>query len=49
VNGNDVEFTATTDKGTGKYKGTLTGDTIKGTAKYPFPAGTGHFDGQRAK
>jgi hypothetical protein len=48
VKGNEVEFTATTDKGTGKYKGTLAGDTIKGTAKYPFPAGTGHFDGKRA-
>jgi hypothetical protein len=47
VHGNEVEFTSKNDKGTGKYKGTLVGDTISGTAKYPFPAGTGHFDGKR--
>jgi hypothetical protein len=48
VKGNEVEFTTKNDKGTGKYKGTLTGDTISGTVKYPFPAGTGHFDGKRS-
>ena len=48
VQGNDVEFITSNDKGKGKYKGTLTGDTIKGTVKYPLPAGTGHFDGKRA-
>lgn len=48
VEGNEVQFTTSNDKGTGKYKGTLNGDTITGTVKYPFPAGTGHFEGKRA-
>lgn len=47
VKGNEVEFSSVNDKGTGHYKGTLAGDTIKGTAKYPFPLGTGHFEGKR--
>lgn len=47
VNGNDIEFTVVNDRGTGRYKGTLTGDIFKGTAKYPFPLGTGHFEGKR--
>jgi hypothetical protein len=47
VNGNEIDFTAVSSKGTGHYKGTLTGDMIKGTAKYPFPLGTGHFEGKR--
>jgi hypothetical protein len=47
VTGNDIEFTVVNDRGTGRYKGTLTGDVLKGTAKYPFPLGTGHFEGKR--
>jgi hypothetical protein len=48
VNGTDIEFTSSNDKGTGHYKGAIVGGVFKGTAKYPFPLGTGHFEGKRS-
>ena len=47
VKGDQIEFTIAEKQGTAVYNGTLTGDSVKGTAKYPMPAGTGHFQGKR--
>ena len=47
VKGDQIEFTIQEKQGTATYAGTLTGDSVKGTAKYPRPAGTGHFEGKR--
>jgi hypothetical protein len=49
VKADHVEFTISDQQGTAVYSGDLNGDTIKGTAKYPFPLGTGHFEGKRSK
>ncbi len=49
VKGDKVEFTIADKQGTAVYSGDLKGDTMKGTAKYPLPLGTGHFEGQRSK
>lgn len=49
VKGDEVTFSITSTRGTGTYTGTLNGDSIKGVAKYPFPLGTGHFQGKREK
>ncbi len=47
VKGEQVEFHIEDKRGSGTYVGTLNGDVLKGTAKYPFPLGTGHFEGKR--
>ena len=50
VKDDQLEFTFFDEKQrVAKYKGMIVGDTITGTAKYPFPAGTGHFQGKRSK
>ncbi len=49
VKGDQLVFTITSDRGSGTYTGTLSGDTIKGVAKYPFPLGSGKFEGKRDK
>ncbi len=47
VKGDQVEFAIEDKRGRGSYSGTLKGDVIRGTAKYPLPLGTGHFEGKR--
>jgi len=49
VKGNQVDFSFADNRGTASYSGTVTGDQISGKAKYPAPAGTGHFEGKRTK
>jgi hypothetical protein len=49
VKGDKVDFSVSGEKGTGTYSGTIVADSIKGTAKYPRPVGTGRFEGKRTK
>ena len=47
VKGDQVEFSMQDNRGKASYRGTVTGDSMKGTAHYPLPLGTGHFTGKR--
>ncbi len=49
VRGTAIDFTVKSDRGTGVYHGDLSGDEIKGKAKYPFPLGTGKLEGKRSQ
>ncbi len=49
VKGDQLEFSITDKRGTATYKGTLSGNSVKGVAKYPFPLGNGHFEGKRSQ